>query len=231
MYNRLKELEDGKFLVREKKLLIKNERTSLSPALKDCNVPMFDNRISRETHNVLISTSTPEFIGPGYYKPTPIDKIYKNVDNVADSAFRRASRNAYNGAKTSHKSLNKITSLPVIKEPFQKSRKLSKVAQKPFKMAATRHNDWKTSSENRISATNYKTTGMGESKEHLLHYLNSIDGPNDMNDTRYSHRQDSIESALRNSMPDPAWTTQKRFHHPALVITPVKSKWDNADVI
>ena len=119
MYNRLKELEDGKFLVREKKLLIKNERTSLSPALKDCNVPMFDNRISRETHNVLISTSTPEFIGPGYYKPTPIDKIYKNVDNVADSAFRRASRNAYNGAKTSHKSLNKITSLPVIKEPFQ----------------------------------------------------------------------------------------------------------------
>ena len=65
-------------------------------------------------------------MGPGYYKPMPIDKIYKNVDNVVDSAIRRASRNAYNGAKTTHKSLSKMTSLPVIKEPFQKSRKLSK---------------------------------------------------------------------------------------------------------
>ena len=97
-------------------------------------------------------------------------------------------------------------------------------------MAATRHDDWQTS-KNRISVTTSKFTGIRDSKEHLLHYLNSIDGPQDMHDTRHSHRQDSIESALRNSIPDPAWTTQKRFNHPALHLTPKRSKWDNADAI
>ena len=36
-------------------------------------------------------------MGPGFYRVQPMDRIYKNVDNVSKSAIRLASRNAYTG--------------------------------------------------------------------------------------------------------------------------------------
>ena len=75
------------------------KQMSLSPPQKSPgHATIFTSGISREKNNMFGSQTTPDHIGPGFYRVQPMETIYKNVDNVSKSAIRLASRNAYTGS-------------------------------------------------------------------------------------------------------------------------------------
>ena len=77
MYRNLRQIDEE---ARRSARRLKRKEKSLSPeSRKGEHATIMDNRISREYS--LANMSTPEFMGPGFYRVNPIDKIYKNVDN------------------------------------------------------------------------------------------------------------------------------------------------------
>lgn len=228
MYRRNQEFRsEAKVSARRLKRKLTNQ-TSYSPPSSQqretSHSTIFAKGISREKNNMFISSqATPEHIGPGFYRVQPMDKIYKNVDNLTKSAMRLASRNAYTGTQTNtannklSKSMMKMQSLPTIAGHgtagrFQRKKmSRSKMEKQP---------QMKLRQSIRVSSTqeqfNKQTMENFRKRENLLWYLNSIDGTQRTSGevSLGDHKQDSIECTLRTSMPDPNRTAKRKFYNP-----------------
>ena len=129
-------------------------------------------------------------MGPGYYKPNHIDKIYNNIDSTA---MRRACRNAYSGFRTKTPQTGSGFGFPSVHRPFKKRSKATVDGHRMTQGPASEYKEPKS----RVSSTLTSFYKMGESRHLLLEYLNNLDKSTE----KSLSRNDSCESTLRRSMP------------------------------